>query len=705
MSRVNTYLKAAPLAVVLIILAPNLSAVATEPAVSFEYAPPEWQTAICLPDDPLKTLVDHEGKLLYHYKALGREFGTTVRVVVADDTETAGQELLSPRIPIVKTKRQAGALSIVEEAFAVTGPPGAAPAGSRKDAILVSVTNTGSRKVRIEPRFVIESVFALEQAGENAVNVDGRESVASTHPVAEVVVEKTRGYQAQMLLEPLSIPPEKMVEFAVLYSGGAADPAPVSVESVREARSRAETYWQQVPLPFDSVTVPDRGIQALVDSAIRNIWQAREIKEGLPAFQVGPTCYRGLWIVDGAFLLEAAAMVGAGDEARAGVQYMLGKQKENGAFEVLTPKYYKENGIVLWTCVRHARLTQDKKWLRSVWSKLEKTVDYIKTLRQRSLEDPDWLCAGLMPPGDIDGGLWNSQKGEYTNVYWNLLGLKAAIRAARWLGEDAQAAEWQQEYDDFYRAFRNAADRDMQTDPAGNRYLPTIMGNIGEELPQRAQWAFCHGVYPGQLFEQDDPLVAGNLAMLEATEREGMVYGTGWDAEGLWNYFASFYGHAWLWQDNGPKACGALYAFANHASPLLAWREEQNLKGEPYKKVGDMPHNWASAEFIRLTIHLLALDRGNELHLLEGMPAAWAKPGMRTALKGVATPFGPLTFSLKVEEDSARLDVQPLSDPSCEKIVVHLNRWTGRRAPEVIELEPAQANSVTIALSTNERKD
>ena len=46
------------------------------------------------------------------------------------------------------------------------------------------------------------------------------------------------------------------------------------------------------------------------ETRCRNIWQAREIKKGLPAFQVGPTCYRGLWIVDGAFILEAATIVG-----------------------------------------------------------------------------------------------------------------------------------------------------------------------------------------------------------------------------------------------------------------------------------------------------------------------------------------------------------------------------------------------------------
>ena len=184
----------------------------------------------------------------------------------------------------------------------------------------------------------------------------------------------------------------------------------------------------------------------------------------------------------------------------------------------------------------------------------------------------------------------------------------------------------------------------------------------------------------GADFAQDDPLVASTLAMLQATEREGMVYGTGWDATGIWNYFASFYGHAWLWQGNGRKAAQTLYAFANHASPTLLWREEQSLSGEPFKKVGDMPHNWASAEFIRLVIHLLALDRGDELHLLEGLPREWLGPAMATRLDGVATPFGPLDMTVVADGDgkTATLTVKPLA-ANCTAIVVHLR--DGSTAP------------------------
>ena len=425
--------------------------------------------------------------------------------------------------------------------------------------------------------------------------------------------------------------------------------------------------------------MPDAGIQGLIDSSIRNIWQAREIKKGMTAFQVGPTCYRGLWIVDGAFLLEAATMLGAGNQARNGVAYELTYQKPDGRIEVMK-NYSKENGIVLWTCVRHAELTQDKAWLESVWPKLERIAEHIKTLRRQTFKNDSPLDDGLVPPGFPDGGIGGVHY-EYTNAYWNMVGLHSLIQGARWLGKDDRAAAWQREYDDFLAAFRKAAARDMRKDPHGNSYLPTIMGPEGaKQLPQRAQWAFCHAVYPGQIFPKGDPLVAGNLAMLQATQREGMVVGTGWDETGIWNYFASFYGHAWLWEGNGRKAADVLYAYANHAAPVLDWREEQSLKGQRFREVGDMPHNWASAEFIRLTVHLLALDRGDRMHLLEGMPAEWLQPGMTTRLNGIATPFGPLHMTVQAASDgkSATLEVKPLA-ANCKEIVVHLPDGSTRR--------------------------
>jgi hypothetical protein len=42
----------------------------------------------------------------------------------------------------------------------------------------------------------------------------------------------------------------------------------------------------------------------------------------------------------------------------------------------------------------------------------------------------------------------------------------------------------------------------------------------------------------------------------------------------------------------------------------MVWREEQKPQGKGNNEVGDMPHNWASAEFIRMVVHMIQLDQG-----------------------------------------------------------------------------------------------
>jgi hypothetical protein len=103
-------------------------------------------------------------------------------------------------------------------------------------------------------------------------------------------------------------------------------------------------------------------------------------------------------------------------------------------------------------------------------------------------------------------------------------------------------------------------------------------------------------------------------------------------------------------------------------------------QGQPDKICGDMPHNWASAEFIRLVRHLLVLERGSELHLFEGVPAAWLVPGKPVRVQGVLTEFGPLSLELLTDArgKKATLHVEPPRRNPPEKIVLHLNGWSGR---------------------------
>ena len=441
------------------------------------------------------------------------------------------------------------------------------------------------------------------------------------------------------------------------------DPAPLL--------AAAEQYWQSQNLPYDRIGVPDPAVQGLLDSCIRNIYQAREHRPGGTVFQVGPTCYRGTWAADGPFLLEAATYLGRWQQARTGLELQIDKDDGPGGVE-----FSKKSGLRLWMVLRHWQLTGDDAWLTSIWPKVEFNVAEIIRYRQLTRSDPKQANYGLMPIGFGDGGLGGAHR-EYTNVYWTLAGLQCAIEMAR-ARKSPQADAWAAEYADYWKAFETARDRDKLTDTSGNVYVPVTMKGEQPQLPPRGAWAFLHSVFPGRIYRDDDALTRGTMAMLDANQREGLIFGTGWIADGIWNYAASFYAHAHLWLGHADKAAATLYAFGNHASPLLCWREEQNPKGEKSNFVGDMPHNWASAEFIRLVRHLLILERGNELHLLEALPQAWTKPGGQIRIEKMPTSFGDIDLNCAFEETQARITLRFAKRSTEGKLVLHLERLGGQ---------------------------
>lgn len=475
-----------------------------------------------------------------------------------------------------------------------------------------------------------------------------------------------------------TLAPGDVYEALITLPQGAEATATTEVSEARRLLDAAMAYWKAVDLPYDRMVVPDPSVQALLDSCIRNIYQARELRDGEPAFQVGPTCYRGTWAADGPFILEAVTYVGRSAEARAGLELQV--QKDEGPGGVA---FSKKCGLRLWMIWRHAQLTGDRDWLETMWPHVQANVDRIMEYRRMTRDDPAQANYGLMPIGFGDGGLGGRHR-EYTNIYWTLAGLRAAIRMAERLNAPALGT-WKAEYQDYWEAFDKARRRDKLVDAHGNVYVPPTMTGEEPQLPQRGAWAFLHGVYPGRIFAPDDPLMLGTLAMLDAVEREGLIYGTGWLADGLWNYAASFYAHAHLWLGHGEKAAATLYAFGNHACPLLCWREEQNPRGQDPRYVGDMPHNWASAEFIRLVRHLLVLERGDELHVLEGMPGSWTGPGRRIRMTQMPTSFGVMDLDVQVAGDGRRaiIRIVPPRRESPKRIVVHLEHF-GRSAQRVM---------------------
>ena len=553
---------------------------------------------------------------------------------------------------------------------------------------------------KISPKFFIKSVYPVSMdKDKKRLSIDNRITVSLPEGVVSLIKKPYGRYNFYTVLFD-SILVKQGEEKSFAYSvniGNKASQISSSISDARVYKTKSIEYWDTYKFPYENIVVPDSNVQNLVYSSIRNIYQAREIKNGMPSYQVGPTCYRSLWIVDGAFLLESMSFLSQIKDVRNGIEYMLTFQKESGEVKVMD-EYWKETGIVLWVIKRHAQLSGDLNWLNSKWDNVVRAVTFIDTLMLRAMQDKNAPHYGLVPPGHSDGGLWPSVP-EFTNVYWILNGLKSAVDVALLLKKDKEVAIWKSKFDTLFVNYQKAAKSSLKTDSCGNKAVPTFM--VDSCQIQRAQWAFCQAVFPGKIFENKDPLMLGTINMLKCNEKEGLVYETGWLDKGVWNYFGSFYAHAWLWIGDGQKAAKTMYAMANHASPTLVWREEQPLKSFNSREiVGDMPHNWASAEFIRMIRHFIALERGTELHLFEALPPTWTKPGMRTALKGIYTEFGILDVELVVSQNGKKADINiDLNSENHHKpssVEIHLDGLKGEK--EIISCKPNFPIHETISL-------
>jgi hypothetical protein len=644
--------------------------------VDFRYAPADFQSTICFPDDPDKTLVGKRGELRYDFPndifASVDQFGTIVEFTVAGMGQDAWikQEMESPGTPIIHTRLERGNAHIDLIAFATNREREA-----RVDNVLLEVHPRTDEPILAAPVVRIRSPrkHRLEKGPNGVWNIFRDDetkpwivclpqtSANLTGGDSDVLWRIVEGGFELHLAPGTARPDAPLVTlFRIAQLGNQSINTAVSAEALLE---EMRSWWRQWQ-PFGGSVqwaLPGAHGEFLIACA-RNIQQAREVKENRLVFEVGPTVYRGLWIVDGNFLLEAARYLGYDDAADQGLLAEWNLQTPTGQIVASAGKeHWKDTGIAIFTLVRSCELKQDWTLLRRLAPNVGHAIDFLVSLRDAA-QKSDSLNGryGLLAPGFPDGGIGGVHD-EFTNTLWVLAGLRAAAKAndSLHLPEIERAAP-------FYRELKAALDRaaadQMITDPRGFRYLPMIMREDpamqqnawDRPRPQTSQWALSHTIFPGEVFAKDDPIVRGHIALMKACTQEDIPAETGWlHHEGVWNYNAPFVAEVYLWAGMGDWARRTFTGYLNHASPLRAWREEQPLQQALIGTLwGDMPHNWASAECVRYLRHMLVLEDGGTLRLLEGLDHADLIVRQPFAVTATPTRFG--RISLRMEPTGTR---------------------------------------------------
>lgn len=655
-------------------------------AIDFRYSPRLSQATICFPDDPNKSLVGQSGDLRYGFAKelmVGMEdFATVCTFSLAgmQDDRVVRQWLEAPHLPIVHTLIERPMARLELTAFATRhGNEG------RVDNVLMTILPKQAA-VAVIPRVQVRTCLSLKQAsGPPTIAINDAKAntpflvAAKLGPALDYATFWEEAGYTLYLPHGESSQGKPPLQYIIRFPQEGQ-----SVEAVQEMlqhpdvlAEEAREFWTQWK-PFCSVAWSYPGKQGeFLTSCARNIQQAREVKNNRLVFQVGPTVYRGLWIVDGNFLLEAARYLGYDKEADDGLLSEWSKQLPSGQVVAAGGgEHWKDTAIAMFTLVRQCELKQDWQFFKDLEPNVRRALDFLVQLRDRAkAENSTNGRYGLLAPGFADGGI-GGVRSEFTNTVWALAGLKAVADAADRLGMDSLRSA-RTFYEELRASFLSAATAEMVHHPDGFEYLPMLPGDDAawhdpepwnRPRPQTAQWALAHAIFPGLVFEKADPVVRGHIALMQSCTQEDVPAETGWLWHGgVWNYNASFAAHVYLWADLPELADRTFRGFLNHASPLYCWREEQPLQHALLAQDwGDMPHNWASAECIRYLRHSLLLEDGSRMRFLEGMIPANSNsndPGVHR-LEHTPTRFGRVTLQLQPRAKNQGWKLEVAIEPS-----------------------------------------
>ena len=115
------------------------------------------------------------------------------------------------------------------------------------------------------------------------------------------------------------------------------------------------------------------------------------------------------------------------------------------------------------------------------------------------------------------------------------------------------------------------------------------------------------------------------------------------------------------------------------------WQVFAEVVRSPMRSVfylGDMPHTWVGAEYVRAVIGMLMHEEDDRLDLLPGVPPDWvAGDGLR--IDRLPTAFGELSMSARQDESTLRIALAPTLNASTELGV----SWPSRKRPKSVTVD------------------
>ncbi|HEV2178949.1 MAG TPA: discoidin domain-containing protein [Gemmatimonadaceae bacterium] len=379
--------------------------------------------------------------------------------------------------------------------------------------------------------------------------------------------------------------------------------------------------------------------------------------------QPGTRDYARSWIRDGALMSVALLRTGFPDPVREFAEWYAEYQQANGSVPCCVDERgadpvpeHDSHGELIFLIMSYYRYTHDRAFLKQMWPHIARAAAYIDTLRAQRMT-PQYAAPemrayyGLLPQSISHEGYSAKPMHSYWDDFFALRGLVDAADAATALGLTNDARRLAAQRDDLRRDIMASIGLAMKAHD-----IDFIPGSV--ELGDFDATSTAIAVSPvGELAHLPDTALRRTFERYwdGASRRPDSA---GWSAYTPYEtrMIGTFVRLGWR-----GRAQQLLAQFLRDRRPA-AWNEWAEVVWRDPRSpnfIGDMPHAWVGAEYIRSIMDCFAYERGADSALIvgAGVPASWVDQAPGLVARRLPTVHGPLDLAMLGDARSVRIQL------------------------------------------------
>jgi hypothetical protein len=562
-------------------------------------------------------------------------------------------------------------------------------------------------QIEVDDRVLLRSLVPADERGASPFGAHGEQEItrllANGNLPNSATARDEDGLAAAMLGYHVQLHPgaqrEIVIAFPLASDTGSGVAASIDGVSAREFDTLAEQVAQQWRSRLGGVelSLPDR---SLVD-ALRAQAAYMLINQSGPAMQPGPRNYNRSFIRDGSATAAILLRMGMSGTAR---DYLRWYTKHAVHPSGLVSPILNEDGTVnrgfgsdieydsqgqfVWLVAEVARLDGGPETVREYREPVQKALRFLQELRERTLvpgyladQPPAERFRGILAPSISHEG-YSTPTHSYWDDYWALKGW----RDGAWLADawgDVELASWARSQ---YGLLRESMAASIRSTMAWkhSEVIPTDADN-GSGDPTSVSIALdpCgeDDLLPRDVLEHT---FTAYLDGVRKRDTPGSVYAyTPYEMRNVLTFV-----HL-----NRPQDANQLLQRLVRDERPPEWHvlaEVVHSRLRHAKYLGDMPHTWVGAEYVRAVFGMLLHEDGTRLQLLPGAPPPWLE-GTGLRVRGLPTAFGMLSMS--AQQSGSRLEV--VLETGLREGTALQVRWPSRVRPVRVTVDGKQQMQFT----------